>query len=149
GFGFLGREAGFDISESLIPYTPASTYVEALVVGLLNTLKVAIVGVVLATIWGTILGVARLSSNWLIRQLASWYVEALREPPLLLQLFLWYAILQGLPSVRQAFQPLPGFFLSQKGLTYPALVPEPVHAIMAVLFVVGIVAAWWWAKRAK
>jgi general L-amino acid transport system permease protein len=149
GFDFLGREAGFDISESLIPYTPASSYLHALVVGLLNTLKVAIIGVVLATIWGTLLGVARLSSNWLIRKLASWYVEALRNTPLLLQLFLWYAILQGLPAVRQAMQPLPGVFLSQKGLAFPALEGEPVHAVMAILFVIGIALSWWWSKRAK
>jgi general L-amino acid transport system permease protein len=149
GFDFLSREAGFDISEALIPYTPGSTYLRALTVGLFNTLKVAIVGVVLATDWGTVLGVARLSSNWLIRKLASWYVEALRNTPLLLQLFLWYAILQGLPGVRQALHPLPGVFLSQKGLVFPALVTEPVHAVMAVLFVVGVALSWWWAKRAK
>ena len=149
GFGFLGRESGFPIGESLIAYTPANTYLRALLVGLLNTLKVASIGVVLATIWGTLLGVARLSSNWLIRQLASWYVEALRNTPLLLQLFLWYAILQGLPAVRLAFNPLPGIYLSQKGLVFPVIGLEPVHAVMAALFVVGIGLSWWWAGRAK
>ncbi len=149
GFGFLDREAGFDISESLISYSPASTYLRALAVGLLNTLKVAAIGVVLATIWGTILGIARLSSNWLIRQLASWYVEVLRNTPLLLQLFLWYAILQGLPGVRDALQPLPGVFLSQKGLAFPVPVEDPVHAVMGLLLVVGIGVSWWWAKRAR
>ena len=149
GFHFLGRESGFPIGESLISYTPANTYLRALTVGLLNTIKVASIGVVLATVWGTVLGIARLSSNWLIRKLASWYVEALRNTPLLLQFFLWYAILQGLPSVRQAFNPLPGIFLSQKGLVFPVVDPEPVHAAMAMLFVLGIALSWWWAKRAR
>ena len=149
GFGFLNGEAGFGISEHVIPYSPANTYLRALVVGLLNTLKVAILGIVLATVWGTLIGVARLSSNWLIRKLTSWYVEVFRNTPLLLQLFLWYLIVKTLPNARQAFQPLPGLFLSQKGLVYPVLEFEPVHLWMVGLLVVGIALAWGWAKRAS
>ncbi|MEJ0070173.1 MAG: amino acid ABC transporter permease [Pseudomonadota bacterium] len=149
GFGFLNGEAGFGISESVIPFSPANTYLRALAVGLLNTLKIAVVGIVLATLWGTILGVARLSTNWLIRKLTSWYVEIFRNTPLLLQLFLWYAVVQSLPPARQPFKPLPGVFLSQKGLVFPVLEPEPIHLWMALLGIVGVGVAWWWAKRAK
>jgi general L-amino acid transport system permease protein len=150
GFGFLEREAGFPIGESVIEYTPANTYARALLVGLLNTLKVASIGVVIATIWGTLLGVARLSSNWLIRKLASWYVETLRNTPLLLQLFLWYAVVtEGLPDVRQALQILPDVFLSKRGLRYPEVVGDPVHVWMLALFAVGVALAWLWRRRAK
>jgi len=150
GFGFLKSESGFGISEHVIEFSPASTYLRALLVGLLNTLKVAAAGIVLATIWGTLIGIARLSSNWLIRQLTSWYVEIFRNTPLLLQLFLWYVVLtQSLPAARQALHPLPGVSLSQKGLFYPVLEGEPVHLWMAVLFLVGIALAWLWTRRAK
>jgi general L-amino acid transport system permease protein len=149
GFGFLNGEAGFGISEHVIDYSPASSYLRALVVGLINTLKVAVLGIVLATVWGTLIGVARLSSNWLIRKLTSCYVEVFRNTPLLLQLFLWYLIVQTLPNARQAFQPLPGLFLSQKGLVYPVLELEPVHLWMTGLLVVGIALAWGWTKRAS
>src|SRR5579862_3852899 len=143
GFGFLNGEAGFGISESVIPFSPANTYLRALGVGLLNTLKIAIVGIVLATVWGTVLGIARLSTNWLIRKLTAWYVEIFRNTPLLLQLFLWYTVVQGLPAARQSLKPLPGVFLSQKGLYFPVLEPEPIHAVMALLCAVGIGLAWW------
>jgi general L-amino acid transport system permease protein len=149
GFGFLQGESGFGISESVIEFSPADTYLRALVVGLLNTLKIAFLGIVLATIWGTVIGIARLSSNWLIRKLTSWYVEVFRNTPLLLQLFLWYLVVQTLPPARQALHPLPGLFISQKGLMYPVLEPHPAHLWMAVLFLVGIALAWGWAKRAK
>src|SRR3546814_13647463 len=86
GYGFLDREAGFAISESPIPYSAGSSYGRALVVGLLNTFKVAVLGIVLATIVGTLVGIARLSSNWLVAKVAMVYVEGLRNIPLLLQL---------------------------------------------------------------
>ena len=87
GFGFLGREAGFAIGESPVAYSPADTYGRAIWVGLLNTLKVSVVGIVLATLLGTLIGIARLSKNWLVSGVASVYVEVMRNIPLLLQLF--------------------------------------------------------------
>src|SRR3954468_8061629 len=104
GFGFLDREAAFAIAETKIPYSPSDTYARAFLVGLLNTLYVSAIGVVLATILGTLLGIARLSSNWLVRKLALVYVEAFRNVPLLLQLFFWWALFrEAAPGPRQAW----------------------------------------------
>ena len=94
GFGFLDREAAFGIGESLIPYSPADTYARAFLVGVLNTLYVAALGVVLATVLGAVMGMARLSGNWLVRKLAQVYVETFRNIPLLLQLFFWWGLLR-------------------------------------------------------
>src|SRR5579864_7184550 len=90
GFGFLDREASFEIGVSLIPYSPADTYARAFLVGLLNTLLVAAIGIVLATLLGFLVGMARLSSNWLVGRIALAYVELTRNTPLLLQLFVWW-----------------------------------------------------------
>jgi general L-amino acid transport system permease protein len=153
GFGFLDREAGFGIGESPIPYGPADTYWRALLVGLLNTLKVAALGIVLATILGTLMGIARLSRNWLVRQLATLYVEGLRNVPLLLQLFLWYALIaQGLPLPRQAINPLPGVFLSSRGLRFPEPVWESTHLSMLLALALALLGAWAlgaWARRRR
>src|SRR6266478_5024259 len=122
GFGFLDHEAAFGIGESLIAYSPADTYGRAFLVGLLNTLCVAGLGVVLATVLGTVMGLARLSTNWLIRKLAQVYVETFRNIPLLLQLFFWWGLLrEGAPAPRQAWQPLPDVFVSNRGIVF--LVP--------------------------
>ena len=103
GFGFLGKEAGFEIAESMIEYDASRSYARAFLVGLGNTLFVSAVGIVLATLIGTVVGVARLSSNWLVARLASGYVELMRNIPLLLQLFVWYGVFtELLPPVRQA-----------------------------------------------
>lgn len=116
GFSFLGREAGFSIGESLIPYSAADTYLHAIWVGIINTLLVSVIGIALATVLGTVIGVARLSTNWLVARLASVYVEGLRNIPLLLQLFFWYSLVsEALPPVRQALKLVPDYvFLSQK-----------------------------------
>ena len=123
GYDFLQTAASFDISEAHIPYQPSDTYGRALLVGLTNTLVVALWGMVLATIVGVIVGIARLSSNWLIRQLAAAYVNVFRNTPLLIQLMFWYfGLVLQLPVVRQAIT-LPGpTYLSQRGLylTWPA-----------------------------
>ncbi len=95
GFDFLGRTAGFDMSQTLIPYSNASTYGDAFWVGLLNTLLVAGLGILFATILGFLIGIARLSSNWLVAKLATVYVEVVRNVPLLLQLFFWYIMCGG------------------------------------------------------
>lgn len=149
GFGFLDREAGLPIAEHLISYTPADTYLRALVVGTLNTLWVAAWGIVLATILGTAIGVARLSKNWLIAKLASVYVELFRDLPLLLQLFLWYTILQRLPPVRQAISPISGFFLSNRGLSFPILDWQTAHSWMLLTFGIGLIASVFLARRAS
>ena len=139
GFEFLHREAGLPIAESLIPYDPSMSYLRALTVGVLNTLKVAVVGIVLATVLGTLLGIARLSKNWLVAKIAYWYVEIVRDLPLLLQLLFWYALLQGLPGPRQALNPIEGVYLSNRGLKLPFFEWESAHSWALLAFVAGAV----------
>lgn len=119
GFGFMGQEAGFDIGEGLIAYSAADTYLRALVVGVLNTLKVAALGIVLASLLGLVVGISRLSRNWLVARLATFYVETVRNVPLLLQLFVWYGIVTALPGPRQALDLGLGVFISNRGLKVP------------------------------
>lgn len=143
GFGFLDREAGVQIGESLIATGPRDSYGDIFVVGLLNTLKVSGVGIVLATVLGVLLGIARLSHNWLVARFAAFYVETIRNVPLLLQLFIWYALLtEGLPGPRQAQPLIPGvdIFLSNRGLKLPAPADDPVWSWVAVLFTLGVLA---------
>jgi general L-amino acid transport system permease protein len=151
GFGFLDREAAFGIGESLIAYSPADTYLRAFVVGLLNTLYVSALGIVLATILGTVIGIARLSSNWLIRKLAQIYVETFRNIPLLLQLFFWWGILREIaPPPRQAWELLPGVLISNRGIVFPLPTADPVHrwVLLALgLGILGAVAISRWSKR--
>ena len=151
GFGFLDRESGFDISEKLVPYEPSDTYRDAFVVGLLNTFEVAGLGVVLATILGTLIGIARLSKNWLLSRMAQAYVELWRNLPLLLQLFFWYALLHvTAPGPRDAWHPLPGVFISNRGLLFPMPAADPSHKYIWIAFFVGIVATGvfdWWGRR--
>ena len=142
GFGFLNREAAFEIGESLIEYSPSDTYGRALLVGLLNTLCVSALGVVLATILGTIMGIARLSTNWLIHKLAAFYVETIRNVPLLLQLIVWWDILRvSAPGPREAWQPLPDIFISNRGVIFPVPVYTPLYLWMALALALGIVAS--------
>jgi general L-amino acid transport system permease protein len=120
GFGYLGRQASFGIGEGLIAYSPADSYGRALLVGLLNTLEVAILGCILATLLGIAVGIARLARNWLLRHVAALYIQAIRNVPLLLQLFLWWNVFRVLPPPpREAWHLLPGVFLSNRGLTIP------------------------------
>lgn len=152
GFGFLDREAGFAIAEGLIPYDASDTYGRALIVGFLNTIRVAVLGIVLATIIGVIVGIARLSTNWLVAKIASAYVEAVRNVPLLLQLFLWYAVItESLPRPAQAIEPVSGIFLSNRGIMMPVPVSDPVHLFMGIALLAGIAGTWalkrWAARR--
>ncbi|CAK0759572.1 putative ABC transporter membrane subunit YhdX [Azospirillaceae bacterium] len=151
GFGFLAREASFAIGESMIPYTPADSYGQAVVVGLLNTIKVSLFGVVLSTILGVAIGIARLSRNWLVAQFAGVYVESVRNIPILLQLFLWYAVItEGLPSSRQAFNLMPGVYLSNRGLMIPTPVPHPAWAAAWIALggaLIGVFALRVWARK--
>jgi general L-amino acid transport system permease protein len=142
GFGFLDREAAFGIGESLITYSPADAYARAFLVGLLNTLYVSALGIVLATILGTVMGIARLSSNWLIRKLAQVYVEAFRNIPLLLQLFFWWAMLRvSAPAPRQAWELLPGVLVSNRGFVFPVPIADPVQHWMLLALALGIAGA--------
>lgn len=149
GFGFLDREAGFGISESLIEYSPASTYGRALVVGLLNTIKVAVIGCILTTILGTFLGILRLTTNPLLAKVMSAYIEIIRNIPLLLQLFFWYAVLLQLPVPRQAIIPIEGIVLSNRGIMVPGLVLHDVHWFVAAAFLAGIVATVIYARHVR
>ena len=120
GFGFLDQPAGFGISQVLVAYDESSTYGRAFLVGLLNTLLVAAVSIVLASILGLSIGIARLSNNWLVARLALAYVEVLRNIPLLLQLFFWYfAVLRPLPGPRQSLSLGDTIFLNNRGLFLP------------------------------
>ena len=121
GFAFLGREAGMPIADSWLPYSPRDTYLRAFLVGIVNTLRVAVIGILLATVLGTLVGIARLSANWLLSRLAAVYVEALRDVPLLLQLLFWYVMMQGLPAARMAYRPIEGVYLSNRGLMLPSV----------------------------
>jgi general L-amino acid transport system permease protein len=138
GFGYLSREAGFVISQSLIDYKPTDTYGRAILVGIVNTVWVSVWSVALATIIGLFVGIARRSRNPLLAFLAFLYVEALRNVPLLLYLFLWYAlIVTGLPAVREAWEILPHVFLSNSGLTVPSLIWTSAHTIVLLALVLG------------
>lgn len=142
GFGFLGRQAGFVISQSFIEYKPTDTYARALLAGIVNTVWVSAWGVVLATIIGVGIGIARLSRNPLPAFLAFLYVEALRNVPLLLYLFLWYAlIVTSLPSVRDAWEPLPHVYLSNSGLTIPSIPWTTSLSLVGGSIVLGILLA--------
>ena len=148
-FDFLQLDAQFAISESLIPYSPSDSYARALLVGALNTIKVSFLGIILATVLGTVTGIARLSSNWLISSVARWYVDIIRNTPLLLQLFfLFFAVILAFPPIREANQlfGLP-IFLSQRGIDLPRLVLMPSFMTWLIFLVVGAVlaaAVWWW-----
>ena len=140
GFAYLSRTAGIPIGEHSLAYDPAvNTYGDALVIGIINTLKVAVVGIVLTTVLGTLVGIARLSKNWLLSKLAMLYVEVLRDIPVLLQLFFWYALMQTLPSVRDATNPLPGVFFSNRGIKVPLLDWEPAHGWALAAFLLGLI----------
>jgi len=151
-FDFLQLESQFAISESLIRYDPSDTYARALLVGALNTLKVSALGIVLATLLGTVTGIARLSSNWLIRSTARWYVDLIRNTPLLLQLFfLFFAVILAFPAIRNAIQlfGLP-IYLSQRGIDLPwfAFMPSFTNWLLFIALGVALAAAvWWWLGR--
>jgi len=143
GFGFLQKASSFEIGESLIAYSAADTYARALVVGALNTLKVSFVGIVLTVILGTIIGVARLSGNWLVSKLSAAYIEVFQDIPVLLQLFFWYVFFyEILPVPRQALNPLSGVFLSNRGLVFAVPEAHPVHQVMALAFGAGCLAVY-------
>ncbi|MFZ2652495.1 MAG: ABC transporter permease subunit [Burkholderiaceae bacterium] len=147
GFDFITQPAGFAIGESIIPFDSAESYGKAFLVGLSNTLRVAIIGIVLATGLGTLLGIGRLSHNFLVRMLCSAYVEFFRNVPLLLQLYMWYFILtETLPPINEALRPFEGAFFSKNGLQFPIPVWSAGHAFTLAGLGLGIAAAivWRW-----
>jgi general L-amino acid transport system permease protein len=147
GFGFLNSRAGFDLAQTLIAYSSDSTYFRALQVGLINTLVVAVAGIVTATIVGLLVGIGRLSHNWLIARLCTVYVEIFRNIPPLLVIFFWYlGVLALLPSIRTIFQHLKEdpdavFFISNRGIYMPAPVFGEGFGVVASAFVLGVLAA--------
>jgi general L-amino acid transport system permease protein len=142
GFKFLDNNAGFDISQTLIPYSGSDSYARVLVVGLLNTLLVSVIGIVFATILGFIVALGRLSSNWLVSRLAGAYVEIIRNLPVLFQILFWYlAVLAALPGPRQSISLFDSFFLSNRGLIIPRPLGEPGLLPFLLALIVAIVAS--------
>ncbi len=153
GFGFLNSTSGFDINQTLVPYSATSTYGRAFVVGLLNTLLVAVIGIFFATILGFLIGIARLSKNWIINKLAMSYVELIRNLPLVLQLLFWYqAVLVPLPAPRQSIAVGESLFLNNRGMFIPRAVHDDRAWIVWVAVLIAVVAAIAfriWAKRVQ
>ena len=147
GFDFISQPAGFAIGESIIPFDSAQSYGKAYLVGLVNTLRVALAGIVAATLLGTLIGIGRLSRNLLVRSLCGAYVEVVRNIPLLLQLFIWYFLLtELLPPIESALEPITGLlFFSKNGLQFPLPIWSAGHgATLAGLGVGVLVAVLWW-----
>jgi general L-amino acid transport system permease protein len=142
GFGFLGNTAGFDVSQSLIPYSGSDTYTRVFFVGLLNTLLVAVIGIFFATLIGFLVALGRLSPNWLLSRISGGYVELIRNLPLLFQILFWYlAVLAALPNPRQSIAVFSSFFLSNRGLVIPKPIGEPGLEPFAIAILVAVVAA--------
>ncbi|MBE0549810.1 MAG: ABC transporter permease subunit [Rubrivivax sp.] len=150
GFDFLGQAAGFDIGETMIAYDPSQTYGRALWVGVLNTLRVAAIGIVLTTVLGALVGIGRFSRNALVRGLCYGYVELFRNVPILLQLLMWYLFfVEVLPPPQAAWNVADLFYLSKGGFALPVPVWAVGHAWMAVGAVAGVGVGWWWRRRAQ
>ncbi|OQY52282.1 MAG: amino acid ABC transporter permease [Desulfobacteraceae bacterium 4572_89] len=151
GFGFLNNEAAFEIGESLVEYSAADRYMRALYVGFLNTLLVSFIGIFLTVILGTLVGIARLSKNWLINKCAAGYIELFQDIPVLLQLFFWYAFFyEMLPSPKQAVNPFDGLFLCNRGLILGIPAAHPAYKYMAAAFVLAAILIFFikkWAKK--
>ena len=150
GFDFFLQPAGFGIGESLFEFDSSQNYLVAYLVGLSNTLRVALVGLVLATVLGTLIAVGRLSNNTLVKALCSSYVEVTRNIPLLLQLFMWYfAMTELLPPIESPLKPLAGVFFSKNGLQYPMPVWEPGHWGTLLGLCVGVGAWKFWSLKVR
>jgi general L-amino acid transport system permease protein len=151
GFDFLGVQASFDIGETLIPYDPSNSYSRAIFVGLVNSLRVVVLGLILATIFGLVAGITQLSDNWLVRQIAVVYVEIFRNVPLLLQLFFWYfAVFLNLPGIENPITLFGSAFLTGQGVFFPWIETAAGAGIWLILLACGIVSAialWRWRGR--
>ena len=150
GFDFLQRNASFAIGESVIPYDPATdSYLQVLLAGLVNTLRVAISGIILTTFVGILAGIAQFSDNWLLNKISLVYVEIVRNTPLLLQLLFWYGLLIQLPSVENRINLFDSIFLSKRGIYLPWVSFPQAWGWFAVLFVGAIAAILLWRWRTK
>lgn len=150
GFAFLNNRASFGIVQTLISYSEDDTYGRAFIIGLLNTLLVSVIGIILATLLGFIVGIARLSKNWLLSRAAAVYIETFRNIPLLLQIFFWYfCVLRNLPAPRQSMSLGDAFFLNVRGLSVPAPVIESGFSFVVGAFIVAIIAIVGLRKWAK
>ncbi len=152
GFDFLGQPAGFDISFSLISYTPTDTHFRVLLVGMSNTLLVAALGIPAAMFLGLVMGILRLSGNWLVVRLAATYIEIVRNIPVLLQIFFWQSLVFLLPTVRNSISIGDMAYLNKRALTLPELQFEPGMWIVALVVVISTVIAVGmarWRKRAQ
>src|SRR5437773_2086824 len=151
GFGFLNNTAGFDVSQSLIPYSGSDTYTRVFLVGLLNTLLVSIIGIFFATVIGFVVALGRLSPNWLLSRISGGYVELIRNLPVLFQILFWYlAVLAALPNPRQSISLFGSFFLSNRGFVIPRPIGEPGFEPFVIAFLIAIVAGialWRYARR--
>jgi len=142
GFGFLTNNAGFDVNQSLIPYSGSDSYARVFFVGLLNTLLVAVIGIFFATIIGFLIALGRLSPNWLLSRICGGYVELLRNLPLLFQILFWYlAVLGALPAPRQSISLFGVVFLSNRGLVVPTPIPQPGLQAMAISLLLAVMAS--------
>src|SRR3984957_479184 len=142
GFGFLNNTAGFDVSQSLIPYSGSYPYSRVFLVGLLNTLLVSILGFFFATMIGFLVALGRLSPNWLLSRISGGYVELIRNLPLLFQILFWYlAVLAALPNPRQSISLFGVVFLSNRGLVVPKPIADPGLEPFAIAILAAIIAA--------
>src|SRR6478609_4084076 len=150
GFGFLQNTAGFDVSQSLIPYTGSDTYTRVFLVGLLNTLLVSIIGIFFATLIGFTVALGRLSPNWLLSRIAGGYVELVRNLPPLFQILFWYrAVLAALPNPRQSYSFFDSFFISNRGLVIPKPIATSGLDPFLIATAVAIVAAFLLRRYAR
>jgi general L-amino acid transport system permease protein len=142
GFGFLNNTAGFDVSQNLIPYSGSDTYTRVFLVGLFNTLLVAIIGIFFATIIGFLVALGRLSPNWLLSRISGGYVELIRNLPLLFQILFWYrAVLSALPNPRQSISVFDSFYLSNRGFVIPKPIENPGLEPFAFAVLIAIIAS--------
>jgi general L-amino acid transport system permease protein len=149
GFDFLNMAAGYDISIRLIPFTSEDTHLRAYFVGLLNTLLIAVCGCFLATILGFLVGIIRLSSNWLFKNIAYVYVEFTRNVPVLLQIILYYSILLHLPQIKQAIVLLDNFYLTNRGFYMPSPIFKEGFGIVIASLILAIIASYFLKKYLK
>ena len=151
GYDFLGKMASFDIGDKLIEFSSTDSYGKAFIVGILNTIKVAFIGIILATILGFIVGISRLSTNWLARMVATVYVEIFRNTPLLVQIFIWfYAVFLGFPIIEKSLSIFEVFFFSNRGSVIPWFNITSATLVWGILLLIGVVLSYFaWKLRLK